>query len=328
MDKTNLKKIAAALLALLLLIPAAACGRGGRLSYEERKQRDEELYGAVDLGGINDANALFDTPSPNFTLPYSRTGMSQVDLDPFTCTSTLNDALCHLVYDRLVYIDSEFHIVEAIAQSAEMTTNKMITVILRGIVFSDGSLLTGEDVVYSFEQAKTSLKYKAQLDNFTSCATGETATNIVVFRLEEPDIMAVMNLDFPIIKKFSDRNDPERPSTDPQNAHMPVGSGRYYYYSDIEHGFFLMRNKRWYGKNPTPIDGKKPSPIERISLVGMPSMESIIHSIEIGTVSYYFADLREGFLFKDSSDRPSNRFGGNYVTVDLNNLVFLGLNTF
>ena len=316
--KNNIRRLAAMALCLLLLL-TSACSRN-RLTLDESEKLVEDLYGVVDLGSVNDINNVFDTPSPNFTLPYSRTGMSQIDLNPYFCTSTLNDTLCHLVYDRLLYLDSEFHPVMEIAHSVEMTDSKTVTVVLRGVVFSDGSVLTGGDVVFSFEEAKKSPKFSAQLAHFESCTFDEATPNMVVFQLAESDMMAGMNLDFPIIKKFSDRKNPEAPSTDPQNDRIPVGSGRYYYYSDIEHGSFLLRNKRWYGI--------RPSAIERISLVGMPTMESIIHSIEIGTISYYFADLRDGYLYIDSHGRPSNRFGGNYATVDLNHLVLLGVNTF
>ena len=126
--------------------------------------------------------------------------------------------------------------------------------------------------------------------------------NKVYFRLNEPDPRAYMLLDFPIIKAESDKN-----------GATPIGSGRYVFYSDILTGTYLLRNTRWFRTNASNMD--------RISLTSMPTVESIVHSVEIGTISYYYTDLRYNDEFYPS------RINSNYKTVDINNLVYIGVNT-
>ena len=290
-----IKRAAIILLVTAMLLAVPACSKN---SQSDRDKLREDLYGAVELGGNTEVENIFDMTTSNFTLPYDRG--EPVNLNPFTCTSTLNETVGDLIYDKLININSEFGVDMVIAQSVEIKPERphIISVVLRsGVVFSDGALLTGDDVKYSFDKAKESVKYKDQLASVTSCIPGE---NTADFRVENVDKLAYMLLDFPIIKAGSDID-----------GRVPIGSGRYYYYSDPERGNFLLRNRKWYNTSAPKM--------ERISLVAMPTVESIIHSIEIGTVSYYYTDLRDGY--------PS-RINANYSTVDLNHLVFLGMNTF
>ncbi len=291
-------RTAAALLALLVCLSAAGCGDGDSL--EEREQLIEELYGSVELtdGSENDIN--FATTS-NFTIPYCRPDDNDASttLNPYMCKSTLNAAISDLLYDQLITVNSQYEADFVIARSIEQTSAKVITVTLRdGIVFSDGSVLTGEDVKYSFEAAKAEgSRYAAQLEHFVNCMYTE---NTIAFRLDKNDPLAYMLLDFPIIKKESDKN-----------GALPLGSGRYYYYSDAERGTYLLRNSKWY-KNSGEYQ------IKRISLLSMPTIESIVHSVEIGTVSYFYTDLRDGY--------PS-RVNAYYSPVNLNNLIYIGMDT-
>ena len=291
-------RAAAILLALLLCLSVVGCGEDDSL--EEREQLIQELYGSVELTDGSEDDINFATTS-NFTIPYCRPDDSDpsTTLNPYLCQSTLNAAISDLLYDQLITVNSQYEAEFVIARSIEQTSAKVITITLRdGIVFSDGSVLTGEDVKYSFEAAKASgSRYASQLEHFVNCMFTE---NTISFRLDENDPLAYMLLDFPIIKKESDAN-----------GAVPIGSGRYYYYTDSERGTYLLRNDKWY-KNTGDYQ------IQRISLVSMPTIESIIHSIEIGTVSYFYTDLRDGY--------PS-RINAYYSPVNLNNLVYIGIDT-
>jgi len=288
----------ALLTAILLCLSVTACGEDNSL--EEREQLIEELYGSVELtdGSENDVN--FATTS-NFTIPYCRPDPSDASttLNPYMCKSTLNATVSDLLYDQLITVNSQYEAEFVIARSVEQTSAKVITVTLRdGIVFSDGSVLTGEDIKYSFLAAKAEgSRFASQLEHFVNCMYTE---NTISFRLDKNDPMSYMLLDFPIIKKGSDAD-----------GAVPIGSGRYYYYSDAERGTYLLRNTKWYN-NSGDYD------IQRISLLSMPTIESIIHSIEIGTVSYFYTDLRDGY--------PS-RINAYYAPVNLNNLIYIGMDT-
>ena len=284
-------RISALLLTLAML--AALCGCGEDETLKEREQLIEELYGSVELAGTNDTIST-DATTSNFILPYTRGDT----FNPYMCESTLNATITDLLYDQLITVNSEFEADMVMAASVEHTNSHMFTLVLRdGIVFSDGSELSGRDIKYSLECAKADgSRYQKQLRNIAGCMSQD---NTVYFRLEEPDPRAYMLLDFPIVKYNT-----------AGGTGVPVGSGRYYYVSDPEKGTFLLRNSLWYSNNY--------SDVSRISLVSMPTIESIVHSIEIGTVSYYFTDLRDGY--------PS-RINANYATIDINNLVFVGVNT-
>ncbi len=292
------KRCAAMVLALLMCISAVGCGKDNTL--EEREQLVESLYGSVQLTDDEATLANLATTS-NFTIAYCKPNAADpaTTLNPFTCESTLNAAISDLIYDQLVVVNSSYEIENVIARDIEFTSSMVLSVNLRdGIVFSDGSELTGEDVKYSFEAAKADgSRFAAQLVHFVNCMYTE---NSISFRLDEADPLAYMLLDFPIIKKDSDTG-----------TNLPIGSGRYYYYNDSETGTYLLRNPKWYNNSGD-------YQIKRISLVSMPTIESIVHSVEIGTVSYFYTDLRDGY---------PNRLNAYYSPVNLNNLIYLGMDT-
>lgn len=291
--KSKIYSVAAALLAAALCLSAVGCDSGDP-TYAEREQLIEELYGAVELTGKEDSAGGSATTS-NFTLAYSK----EDSVNPYMCGSTLNATLSDLIYDQLITVNSEFEAEMVIALSVEYTGNRAITVTLRdGLVFSDGSPITASDIVYSYNAAlKEGSRYAKALSVFQSC---NGSGNKVYFRLNDADPRAYMLLDFPIIKSETDKN-----------GATPVGSGRYIFHSDILTGTYLLRNDKWFKTNA--------SNMERISLTAMPTVESIVNSVEIGTISYYYTDLRD--------DGYPTRLNANYTTVDLNNLVYLGVNT-
>ena len=263
--KSRILGVASALMCAALLLTAAGCG-SGEPSYAEREQLIEELYGAVELESSDKTTGSNATTS-NFMLAYFKDDT----MNPYLCTSTLNATVGDLIYDQLITVNSEFEAEMVIAQKVEYTGSRAITVTLRdGIVFSDGTLLTGADVVYSFNAASQKAaegqpgsRYARALSVFQSCNYSE---NKVYFRLSEPDPRAYMLLDFPIIKAESDKDN-----------RTPIGSGRYVYISDVLTGTYLVRNEKWYNT--------KVSDVRRISLTSMPTVESIVNSVEIGTIS-------------------------------------------
>ncbi len=289
--KKHLLKIIPALILAVCVLFMASCGD----SYDpERQELHEQLYGDLNIPTASSANiSLFNTIKANFALAYSRTD----SLNPYRATSSLNTAVSSLIFDKLIVLDENYEVVPVVARSITQDGRNITVTIRDGLVFSDGTPLTARDVEYSFYVAKRSeSKYAAQLENFKSVLVDGNKLN---FMIGENDPYAYMLLDIPIIKIESDAG-----------GAMPTGSGKYVYISDEDLGIFLERNSRWY--NPDQPD------IERISLNAMPTVESIIHSIEIGTISYFITDLRDGY---------PTRINANYATYDVNNIVYLGVNT-
>lgn len=244
----------------------------------------------IDLGDNGDADMV---------LPYS----ADETINPYTCKSTLTQNICYLLYDSMIVLNPDFDVEYVIAKSITIDHTIVKVQIRSGIVFSDGSPLTAEDISYSYYMAaktKGSI-YKDKLSNVTNCSvSGMTVT----FMMKEENINAYRMLDFPIIH-YNPSANKELP---------PTGSGRYKF-ATLSDGItpntaLLVKNDKWY--NPDKVK------IEKISLREMPSVESIVHSIEIGTVSYMYSDMRDG--------TPQN-VNADYQTVDINNLVYMGVNT-
>jgi len=77
-------------------------------------------------------------------------------LDPHNSTALANFAVQRVVYDTLVVQDENGNIVPGLAQSWEVLDELTIRFHLRqGVVFSDGSKLTADDVLYSLQRATT-----------------------------------------------------------------------------------------------------------------------------------------------------------------------------
>ncbi|MBQ0111178.1 MAG: hypothetical protein KBS41_04560, partial [Oscillospiraceae bacterium] len=173
------------------------------------------------------------------------------------------------------------------------------SVIIKPAVFSDGSTLTPEDVVFSYKKAiasKTSYKYA--LEDVKSVKI--TGSDSLVFELSKKDPFFVSVLDFPILKKGSDqlKNSDNKPLP-------PIGTGRYILADDL---LSLNCNKNYFAGTVG---------LPKIGLVDSPDDESNYQNAEAGIIDYYYSDL---------SSTLYPKMKGKTVSVNLSNIVFLGVN--
>ncbi len=216
-------------------------------------------------------------------------------LNPYTAKTQLNLYLSHLLYDTLVKIDAGFMPIPSLAKSAELTDSTHLTVsITSGAVFSDGSSITPQDVVYSFEKAKGSVNYRAFVSNFQSAAVKK---GTVVFTLSSPDPYAAACLIFPIVKRGTDTDKP---------AAAPIGSGPYLYNPDT---LSLSVNPKAKAENAR---------FTTVSLKAMVSQAEMLQAFESGNIHYFYDDLSDGSIPRTTASQ---------TTVDQNQLVYLGVNT-
>lgn len=286
------KRILAVMLILFLLTGCTDV----KYDWQAADERRSQLYHtSLDTENKVDISKITET---DMTLPYTASD----EINPYTCQSTLTKNICYLLYDSMIQLNPDFEPEYVIAKSVKVD-HTIITVQIRsGIVFSNGDPLTGDDISYSFYLAtrKESCYYE-QLKNVSSCSVkGMTAT----FLMKNEHVNSFRLLDFPIV-----HYDPKANKKLP-----PVGSGRYKF-ATLSDGVtldktLLIKNNKWY--NPEKVG------IETIRLRELPTVESIVHSVEIGTVSYLFTDMRDG--------TPKN-VNANYRKVDLNHLIYLGVNT-
>ena len=117
--------------------------------------------------------------------------------NPYLAKTSANRAIASLLYDSLVMTDNNFEPVNVLASSVEID-NKTCTVKLKTATFSDGSAVTADDVVYSYNTAKASARYTHNFYEVASVSVLDTKT--VVFNLSQCDPYFANLLTFPIVK--------------------------------------------------------------------------------------------------------------------------------
>ena len=251
-------------------------------------------------GDTNDNTSSVTSEPTNETLDsISLLYNSSDSLDPYKAESKYNRDLSSLLFDPLVKLDEKLQPQNMLAK--EITLNgKECTVTLKSVYFTDGSLVTAEDVVFSLKKALESqyTVYKKQLSTVkTYVADG---TDKVIITLLKADPYFANLLDFPVMKKDSDTRQDENKIELP-----PIGSGRYVY--DTE--------EKVLNVNTAYFDGA-PS-IKLIKLVNAPDWEVTKYNLEFNNVDIYYTDLSDGVVPPMS---------GTVQSVTLNNLVYLGVN--
>ncbi|MCQ2449601.1 MAG: ABC transporter substrate-binding protein [Clostridia bacterium] len=219
-------------------------------------------------------------------------------LNPYTAATELNRQVCQLLFDPLVTVSDSFEPIYRLATSVTLE-NRQCTVKLKPAMFSDGTAVTADDVVYSANLAKKSqTRYAEQFYEVSSFSAAGKDT--VIFNLRQKDPYFVNLLDFPIIKKDSDRE-----KNEDGIVFTPIGCGRY-----VEEAGkpLLQRKEAYYGKKGT---------VTTVQLVDAPDADSIAHYVEIGATDVYFTDISDGKIV---------RMSGKRTEINLNRLVFLGYN--
>lgn len=213
-------------------------------------------------------------------------------LNPYEAESSVNLALTSLIYDGLFTLDSAYNLIGVIAKGCINGKTSLNVMIDTSVKFSDGSLVTVDDIISSFEIAKESDNYSERLKNFKSVSSSN-ASNLV-FTLENPDIFAKNCLTFPIIKQFSDEEN-------------PIGSGRYIV-KEFDGTVLLQQNPYRKGFSPS---------INCFELTEIKDSSNVNTSLEIGNTCFGFDDLSSG---------EYSRINASAIDVLLNNLVYLGVN--
>ncbi len=238
-------------------------------------------------------------PEQSTTQDYITLLYSAADtFNPYTVKTDINRQLCKLLFEPLIKLDNEFEPVYSIAQDAKLDKLKC-TVSLKSVNFSDGSALTADDVVYSYKLARGSnSSYASKLYEVTSAVAADSRT--VVFTLSKQDPYFLNLLDFPIIKSGSEK------ITDSDSVlQPPIGCGRYKVADDRQS---LIINQGYFGKS---------SGIKSITLINAPDYESVAHYLEVGAADIYYSDISNGEIL---------RMSGKKLDINLNNLVYIGVN--
>ena len=275
------RRIACALLALCVLLLLGGCGEVPGLP-------DDTVDPSGDTTPDTTDEALV------FALPYSHDDT----LNPFTATTKVNVQLTHLLYDSLTEMTDGYVPQLSLASAVDETDPTHLTVTLReDAVFSDGSAVTADDVVKSFQQAQKSPHYQVLLSNVTT-AKANSKKRQVTFTLATADVNARACLTFPIVKVAT--------LTD-KAAEAPIGGG-VYMTQKVNNGLQLVKN---------PHHSAEVSFAE-VALRHLPNTAARSYALASGQIAYYFDDLSEG-------EEP--RITGASRPVAMNTMIFLGINS-
>lgn len=207
------------------------------------------------------------TPTPTVTpkkTPFSLPYYSDASLHPIFGTNRTNQVLSSLVYQGLFELDNNFAAHPVLCSSFIVSEDALIwTFALRSATFSDGSALTGKDVVRSLELARESTLYKARLASVESIfAEG----NIVTILLSSPNSAFPSLLDIPIIRESEDGS-------------MPLGTGPYAFAEDEKP---LRLSRQASAPSTAPAE---------IPLVGIDAADDLIYAFDAGNISLVLSDL-------------------------------------
>ncbi len=271
------KKILSLFLAVCLCLTVAGCG--------EKTQNPQTDNDNSEHTVLNDKK---------MQLLYS----SSDSFNPYTAQTAVNRELCGLLYDSLTKNDNNFNPVNCLASSVEISGNSC-TVVLKDVLFTDGSPVTADDVVYSCNLARNTVgAVSAAMYEITSVSAKDSKT--VVFSLAKNDPYFANLLDFPILKSGTDKIADVDGVLQP-----PIGCGRFKLNESAD---ALLRNEGYYGEK---------TPISQIKLINSPDMESISHYVEIGATDAYYTDTYGTAIV---------RMSGKKVDINLNDLVYIGIN--
>lgn len=271
-----MKRIICLLIGFVLLISVCGC----------KKVTDDYSSSETE----NTVSAEIET-AQEISLLYSYTD----SFNPYTAKTAINREISLLLYDCLVKTNNNLEPIYILAQSARIE-ERVCTVKLRDAHFTDGSVVTASDVVYSYNLAKESTRYTYNLYEVESVNATDSKT--VVFKLSQNDPYFFNLLTFPIVKSgtagLSDSDGKEI---------APIGCGRYKLSQDQTS---FERNDGYYGKK---------GQIKTIKLINSPDATSATHYVEVGAVGMYYTD---------SDDIV--RMSGKKTQVNLNKLVYIGIN--
>lgn len=207
------------------------------------------------------------SPSPqpveqSFTLPY----YPSASLHPITGDNRSNLIVTSLVYDPLFALDETFTARPCLALSCATEDGLTHVITLRGdAVFSDGSLLTAEDVAASLELARTSSLYASRLSIVTSV---RSRANQVTVTTSVPHGSLSLLLDIPVVRQNGDA--------------LPLGTGPYRF-SGGEDDLTLLPNPHWSQSEAPPFD--------QVSLYPITATDMLVSGFDSQEISLISTDL-------------------------------------
>ena len=186
------------------------------------------------------------------TLPY----LQDATFDPLLCADGAQQYIASLLYEGLFVLDETFApqnvLCESYVYDEESLTYRFF--IREGVEFSDGTLLTAEDVLAAYRRASTSARYSARFSRVASMSAEDERTFVV--KLSDPCALFTALLDIPIVKRGT------------EGDIVPLGTGPYLFVTDTGGASLLANSAWWRGET---------QPVECIRLVGTKSVDTLVY---------------------------------------------------
>ncbi|MCD7859713.1 MAG: ABC transporter substrate-binding protein [Firmicutes bacterium] len=158
--------------------------------------------------------------------------------NPYTCTNFTNRALFSFLYQSLFNVDADYNVTPILCNAYSVSSDmKTYTLEIAPARFSDGTLLTVEDVMASLEAAEAGSYYSGRFLHVSSIT--QEGSRIVI-KLDTPMENLPLLLDIPIVKASEVDSD------------QPLGTGPYQLESSIS-GLQLRRQSAWWCSADLPI---------------------------------------------------------------------------
>lgn len=226
------------------------------------------------LSGCTQAPVQAATPTPvpsvssapvltaaEISLPY----YPDASLHPITGTNRSNLVAASLVYEGLFELDNSFTAHGVLCSDFSVSEDNLTwTFTLSDTTFSNGVVLSADDVIYSLDLARSSSLYAERFSSIQTLTANEDGTVTIV--LSEPNGSFPNLLDTPIIHDNADGS-------------MPVGTGPYTF---VEDEGPLRLARRPSAPETAP---------EEISLKPIQSADELIYAFDAGNISLVVSDL-------------------------------------
>lgn len=169
-------------------------------------------------------------------------------LDPYPLNETITNSINEHMFESLVFIDREINIVPNLALSWETSDDaKVWTFKLReDVVFHNGNAFNADDVVYSFERAKSDMSaFKGMLSTVESVEAPDQYT--IQLNLNQANVLLLAQIkEVMILDKETCEG-----KTDEEIALNPVGTGKYKLVEHVrEDRIVFERNEDYWGEKP------------------------------------------------------------------------------
>ena len=222
----------------------------------------------------------------------------ELTLNPYLSTDFTNRALFPLLYQSLFTVNRDYVVEPQLCKNYTVSKDmQSYTFFLEQATFSDGTMLTAEDVVTSLNMAWQSNFYSGRFQHIIGLSA--TSDGGVAISLDTPYENLPLLLDIPIVKASQIAQD------------RPLGTGPYYLYS-ASGGESLRRRTNWWCAPDMAVTA------ETISLFPARSTTHIRDQFEFADLSLVCAD--------PGSDRYAD-YRCDYELWDCENGIFLYLGT-